>query len=97
MFADACRVVACILDDNDRAARAASRLPEKGNIDYVPYNSIDFLWNLIETVHFKGVYTDEEMCNVLKARELMEKAFKKHLEWMQVSEVGIRSARVLNE
>jgi hypothetical protein len=96
MFADACDVVTVILGDNDRATQAASRLPEKGNIDCVPYNSIDLLWNLIEIACSKGAYDYEEESRILEARQDMEQALQKHYECMQVSEMGMRSARMLN-
>jgi hypothetical protein len=96
MFAEACDVVTVILGDNDRVTQAASRLPEKGNIDCVPYRSIDLLWNLIEIACSKGAYDDEEKRRNLEARQKMEEALLKHYECMQVSEMGMRSARMLN-
>ena len=96
MFADACNVVTVILGDKDRAAQAASRLPEKGNIDCVPYSSIDLLWNLIEIARSKGVYDNDEETLIMKARKDMEHAVEKHYEYMQVSEQGMRSARMLS-
>jgi len=96
MFAESCNVVTTILGDDDRAAKAASRLPEKGNVDCVPYDSIDLLWNLIEIAFTKGIYDDDEYYRVLTARENMKRALEKHYECLQVSEMGMRSARMLN-
>jgi len=96
MFADACKVVTTILGDNDRAAQAASRLPEKGNLDFVPYRSIDLLWNLIEVACSKGAYDNDEESRIRKARQDMERAIEKHYECMKISEMGMRSARMLN-
>ncbi len=96
MFADACKVVTTILGDNDRGAQAASRLPEKGNLDCVPYRSIDLLWNLIEVACSKGAYDNDEESRIRKARQDMERAIEKHYECMKISEMGMRSARMLN-
>lgn len=96
MFPEACNVVTVILGDNNRATEAASRLPEKGNIDCVPYRSIDLLWNLIEIACSKGAYDYDEECRVLNARKDMEKALQNHYECMKISEMGMRSARMLN-
>ena len=96
MFADACNVVTVILGDKDRAVQAASRLPEKGNIDCVPYRSIDLLWNLIEIARSKGAYDNNEERRIMAARKEMERAVEKHYAHMQVSELGMRSARMLN-
>jgi len=96
MFFEACNVVTLILDNNSRAAKAASRLPEKGNIDCVPYHSIDVLWNLIEIASSKGAYDYDEKRRILKARKGMEEALKTHFEFIQVGEMGLRSARILN-
>jgi len=96
MFAEACNVVKVILGDPDRATNAASRLPEKGNIDYVPYQSIDLLWNLIEIAFSKEFYDDDQKDRISKAREDMGKALEKHYHCAKVSEMGMRSARMLN-
>jgi len=96
MFTEACNVVTLVLDKNGRATNAASRLPEKGNIDCVPYHSIDMLWNLIEIACSKGAYDNDEKHRILRARGDMEEALKKHYELMQLSEMGLRSARILN-
>jgi len=93
MFFEACNVVTTILGNNHRASKAASRLPEKGNIDYVPYHSIDLLWNMIDIACSKGVYNNAEQNRILKTRNDMEKALQKHVE---ISEMGMRSARMLN-
>merc|ERR1712176_1091640 len=41
LYIQACRVVCSVLR---KASNDASLLPEKGNIDYVPYDTIDRLW-----------------------------------------------------
>mmetsp|Transcript_43459 Transcript_43459/g.48934 ORF Transcript_43459/g.48934 Transcript_43459/m.48934 type:complete len:1821 (+) Transcript_43459:59-5521(+) len=96
MFSEACNVVTTILGNNHRASKAASRLPEKGNIDYVPYHSIDLLWNMIDIACSKGVYNNAEQSRILKTRNDMEKALQKHVEISEISEMGMRSARMLN-
>lgn len=96
MFSEACDVVTTILGDNGRASNAVSRLPEKGNIDFVPYRSIDLLWNMIEIACSKGAYNIAEESRILKSRYDMEKALQKNVENMEVSELGMRSARMLS-
>jgi len=96
MFSEACNVVTIILGNNHRASKAASRLPEKGNIDYVPYHSIDLLWKMIEIACSKGVYNNAEQSRILKTRNDMEIALQKHVEISEISEMGMRSARMLS-
>ena len=96
MFTEACNVVTSILGDSKRTSKAASRLPEKGDIDYVPYRSIDLLWNMIEIACSKGIYDISEENRILNSRDEMEKALKQHIANMEISETGMRSARMLS-
>ena len=96
MFTEACNVVTSILGDSKRTSKAASRIPEKGDIDYVPYRSIDLLWNMIEIACSKGIYDISEENRILNSRDEMEKALKQHIANMEISETGMRSARMLS-
>jgi hypothetical protein len=100
MLLDACNVVTSVLRGfgrtDLRAAKAPNRLPENGDIDFVPYQSIDMLWNVIEIAVSKGVYNNVEMEEILNSRARMEEALKKHFEYMKISEMGMRSARLLH-
>jgi hypothetical protein len=99
MFIEACNLVASVLNgfnsEKERATDAVSRLPEKGSIDYVPYQSIDLLWNLISIAIAKRAYDKNETARILKSRDNMEQALKKYFESMKISEAGIKSARLL--
>lgn len=99
MLFDACGVVTSVLKGfgrtDSRASRAPNRLPENGDIDFVPYQSIDLLWNVIEIAISKGVYNKVELEEILQSRGQMEEALKKHFEYMKITEMGMRSARLL--
>jgi hypothetical protein len=100
LLAEACTVVTSTLTGVDgegktREARVASRLPEKGDIDFLPYKSIDMLWNLVDILISKRVLGASEERRVRAARDLMEAALEKHFALAKISEAGMRSARTL--
>jgi hypothetical protein len=79
-----------------REEKAPSRLPERGDIDFVPYRAIDTLWNLSDVVLSKGVLQSSEQERLEKARVTMKEALDKHFGLATISEAGIRSSRALN-
>jgi hypothetical protein len=97
MFIEACKLVSAVLSGCGswgRRTKASSRLPEKGDIDYVPYRKIDLLWNAIELEvipNAQSVY----LADLLAARSDMERALEKHFELLNISEIGLVSARTL--
>eukprot|EP00559_Dactyliosolen_fragilissimus_P003962 CAMPEP_0184855118 /NCGR_PEP_ID=MMETSP0580-20130426/440_1 /TAXON_ID=1118495 /ORGANISM="Dactyliosolen fragilissimus" /LENGTH=1392 /DNA_ID=CAMNT_0027349545 /DNA_START=505 /DNA_END=4683 /DNA_ORIENTATION=- len=100
-YAEACEVVCTVLigTDQERQHNAPFRLPEKGNIDFIPYDLIDNLWHHIE-VKVKDQNSNyesktERFEEILSARTKMEKALEKHFELMKISEIGMQSARAL--
>lgn len=97
LYIEACSLVSTVLlgEESERQKAATSRLPEKGNIDFVPYEAIDNLWNLIET-GLKTSIDPIQKGKLLKARNVMEISLEKHFQLMQVSEQGMLSARALN-
>jgi hypothetical protein len=103
MFAEACDVVTATLsgledqETGSRESRASSRLPEKGDIDFVPYQTIDVLWNLIDLVLTRGKVGKDEENHIRQSRDKMESALEKHFALMKISEVGMRSARALQQ
>jgi hypothetical protein len=103
MFVEACNIVTATLsgvegyEGGSRESRAASRLPEEGEIDFVPYQTIDLLWNLIELVLSKRVIGRSEKKSISGARGKMKAALEKHFALMKISEVGMRSARALKQ
>jgi hypothetical protein len=53
MLIEACDLVSSVLSGfrtdtpHEFAAKNSSRLPEKGDVDYIPYKNIDLVWNLV--------------------------------------------------
>ena len=78
-----------------RETRAPSRLPEKGDIDFVPYAKIDVLWNLIDKALSDPTVSAREKGKLKESRKTMETSLEKHFELMKISEAGMRSARAL--
>jgi hypothetical protein len=96
-YVDACNLVSKVLvgDGKERNTMAASRVPEKGDIDFVPYNKIDLLWNLVDTALRQGE-TDEPTKSQLRiSRMKMEDALQSHFSLLKISEEGLASARAL--
>eukprot|EP00529_Nitzschia_sp_RCC80_P002694 CAMPEP_0113454898 /NCGR_PEP_ID=MMETSP0014_2-20120614/8100_1 /TAXON_ID=2857 /ORGANISM="Nitzschia sp." /LENGTH=1874 /DNA_ID=CAMNT_0000346317 /DNA_START=2263 /DNA_END=7887 /DNA_ORIENTATION=- /assembly_acc=CAM_ASM_000159 len=100
MLVEACNLVSEILsgfgtdDPHEFATKNSSRLPEKGDIDYVPYKNIDLVWNLIEiATKQNGNCPPEYKTRALAARDKMEQALKKYIENSRITEMGLQSAR----
>ena len=96
MYIDGCELVTSILlgDENARRQAAPSRLPERGSIDFVPYEKIDILWNTIESC-LRHLQERDAKSKLLRSRSAMEYALHKHFQLMKVSEQGMLSARAL--
>ena len=96
LYVEACNVISDILrgGEGGRENAATSRLPERGNIDFVPYEAIDNLWNLIES-YCQGSANPDQKARILNARFIMQNAIEKHFKLMQISEQGLLSARAL--
>jgi hypothetical protein len=93
-YAEACEVVAKVLDGSgSRVSSPSARLPEEGSIDFVPYNTIDQLYSIIESARFTS---EEAQAKVLMSRTKMEEALERHFERMKISEEGTVSARALS-
>ncbi|KAL7569214.1 hypothetical protein ACA910_016770 [Epithemia clementina (nom. ined.)] len=97
MYHLACGLVSSVLDIAGQKPNAtAMRLPEKGNMDFVPYEKIDILYNLIDTAVENGDLEDGEFREtVLLARSRMVESLEAYFDRMEVSEAGLRSARIL--
>jgi hypothetical protein len=106
-YGEACDVVSSILmkrsDDTSACLNptiAACRLPEKGNINYIPYDIIDMLWDMIESI-IAGHSSDSrgdvrsQIQSLIKKRNRMERALETHFESLKLSEEGLVSARRL--
>jgi len=100
-YGDACDVVTAILLSS-RASRLnpSNRLPEKGSIDYVPYDLIDNLWHVIEVIASNSASESDEKQKkiqiLLQRRTCMEKSLSQHFAALKLSEDGLRSARTLS-
>jgi hypothetical protein len=96
MYARACHVVTTVLSCDAQKANVASRLPEKGNMDFVPYDKIDTLYNLIGIALENGaISSPKNVKEVEDARDAMVVALKNHFESLRISELGLTSARAL--
>ncbi|KAL7483727.1 hypothetical protein ACHAW6_009366 [Cyclotella cf. meneghiniana] len=102
-YKDACEVVVLVLSKrNDLALTSpSSRLPEKGDIDFVPYDLIDELWKSIQNILSSKQCSPDDFdfnnkLNDLRSMQTcMEMAMLKHFELLKLSEEGLKSARVL--
>ena len=104
LFSNACDVVSAILTgslldggEQSRETRAPSRLPEKGDIDFVPYAQIDVLWRLIDRALSNPMVNMTDKRKLEESRKIMETALEKHFDLMKISELGMRSARALKQ
>jgi hypothetical protein len=98
-YVEACDLVTRVLVGPEggkvRRSNAASRVPEKGNIDFVPYPKIDLLWNLIDQSLRQGDIDEETMSQLRVSRLKMEQALEFHFSLLKISEEGLTSARAL--
>lgn len=95
LLLDATRIVTTVLTAEDRKEKASKRLPEKGDMDCVPYSKIDFLYNLM------GVIMKRDLPQATKhelqgARETITFCLEEHFDLMRISEEGLQSARLLS-
>lgn len=100
LLTEACNVVSKTLSSVDKDGKtldekAPSRLPEKGDIDFIPYKQIDQLCNLIDVVLGKGVLGPTDAEGIKSARANMETSLERHFARLKISESGQRSARAL--
>ena len=97
MYHFAFELVSSVLDSAEAAPNSpAMRLPEKGDMDFVPYETIDLLYNLVDAAIENGDISDNEFREVvLSARDRMVQSLQDHFDRMEMSEEGIKSARIL--
>ena len=96
MYEEACRVVTEALAVDDQSPLAANRLPEMGNVYFVPYSKIDMLNNLITVSVDRGMYNTEHTARLAQAQEDLQNTLSRHFELLKVSELGLKSARALS-
>ena len=101
-YGEACDVVTTIISKQTKFSGTAvsSRLPEKGNIDWVPYDLIDMLWDMIESIitsNSSSIDTDakSQVQSLTLKRNDMEGALEDHFNRLKTSEEGLQSARRL--
>lgn len=84
---DACDLVSKVLvgDGKERNTMAASRVPEKGDIDFVPYNKIDLLWNLVDTALRQGATNEPTKSQLRISRMQMEDALQFHSKLLKIA------------
>eukprot|EP00814_Leptocylindrus_danicus_P021863 CAMPEP_0116030544 /NCGR_PEP_ID=MMETSP0321-20121206/16924_1 /TAXON_ID=163516 /ORGANISM="Leptocylindrus danicus var. danicus, Strain B650" /LENGTH=639 /DNA_ID=CAMNT_0003505383 /DNA_START=190 /DNA_END=2109 /DNA_ORIENTATION=+ len=91
-FVHACDVVTTILMNPTRKEVATKRVPEKGGIDFVPYNDVDMLLHVTEKV----ISMLDDADDLRHAREKMIKGLEFHFELLAISEAGLASARAIS-
>lgn len=104
MYVAACNVVTSVLSGKSaeevgfasRQSKAPSRLPEKGDLDFLPYRMFDILWEMIDIVVKNKRAGPDEICELRVARKKMEESLEMHFELMKISEMGANSARALS-
>ncbi|KAL3772607.1 hypothetical protein ACHAWU_002513 [Discostella pseudostelligera] len=100
-YGEACDVASSILSKREetfsclRDTRASSRLPEKGSIDYIPYDLIDMLWDMIESIIATNSPSSckdvrSQVQSLTKKRYRMERSLETHFESLKLSEEGLR-------
>lgn len=99
-YVDACNLVTRVLtcgetEGNTRKALSFSRVPEKGDIDFVPYKKIDLLWDLVDRALRQGSIDESTKSKLRVSRLKMEEALKLHFTLLKISEEGLKSARAL--
>lgn len=97
-YEEACDVVVAVLAQNAKTA-TSRRLPEKGSIDYVPYDLIDLLWNIIDSILAShsdpATEVQSQLTSLTKKRRHMKTALTQHFASLVISEEGLQSARSL--
>jgi len=90
----ACEVVTIVLSRNNSGnpQYQTNRLPERGNVDFIPYQLLDMLWNMIGNLDINDPVNRE----LFEARSAMERSLRNHLNLMNSSELGLQSARALS-
>ena len=96
MFEEACRVIKETLAVHEQSATAAQRLPEKGDMDWVPYHKIDLLYNLIDVSMERGLCDGDQLERLRRAQKELKSNVERHLELLSISEMGLSSARALH-
>ena len=93
---DACRVVTRTFNDfnNSRGHLAASRLPEKGEIDFIPFDMINLLWHLVD-IRLQKVHQVSARRDLESARMKMKESMDEYFRLSKITEMGQQSARYL--
>jgi RNA binding exosome subunit len=96
MVKDACRVVTRIFNDfnSNRGHLAASRLPESGEIDYIPFDKIKLLWSLVD-IRLGKVHLLTARRELESARMEMKASLDEYFRLSKITEMGQQSARSL--
>ena len=90
-YIEACDLVSNILADPRRRTFVTKRIPEKGDVDFVPYHDIDLLWVVSE----KAVNLCDDPSSLSKARLRMVAALENHFQLAKYSQEAIMSARAV--
>ena len=98
-YGEACDVIVEILNKRNDTRLSSSRIPEKGDIDFVPYNLIDHLHatigNILATVADPDQCVQNRLVALQSALHRLEKVLQNHFKVLNMSEEGLKSARAL--
>ena len=99
-YYEAADVIVTVLSEGNKSLSPSSRLPEKGSIDFVPYDLVDTLHHTITGIlSTYGSSSDPVIKDQLIAlgsiQKRLEKSLLQHFELLKLSEEGLKSARVL--
>ena len=93
----------CLSSGQDFEARKNKALttpPEKGGVDFVPYNTIDVLFELVDETLGGGLggadLSQESAETLQKARDDAEAAIRQHFKVLKLGEEALSSARALS-
>lgn len=98
LYVEACALVEYVVlqgVQHERDTALSERLPEKGYIEFFPFQTIDLLWNLIQALVDSKCLEPNECSKLLTSRKEMEKALHIYFQYIKLSEDGLASARVL--
>ena len=99
-YYEAADVIVTVLTERNKCLSPSNRLPEKGSIDFVPYDLIDALHQTItDIITTFGSASDpviqDELIALKSIQKRLEKSLLQHFELLKLSEEGLTSARVL--
>lgn len=96
LYTEAAHIVCRVLNEGTRDEhKAVSRLPEKGQIDWMPGPTIDLLWGMLHGILESNDVKPKHKDPVAKARDELKISLEQYSTSIQLSEDALRSSRML--